>query len=251
MENNKNYNTYYEKIGNEYNNIRLDEKNDRENVIKFITQHVSKKNAKILDIGCGTGKYGEMLKECGYQVTGIDKSITQVEQAKELIEAYIGDATDLPFPDNSFDVCTMIIMIQQLTKEERIKAFKEAYRVLKENGNLIIKTCSHEDLTYRYTAKFFPKTLDIDKSRYPDIKELKEELAIFPQIEIVPSTIIVEKSKEKFLEQYKKRGTSNFSFLTEEEIEEGISLFKETYKDQEKIKKITKNTFVVAERTKK
>lgn len=250
MQNNKNYNSYYEKIGNEYNNIRLDEKNDRENVINLIKHYVNKKNAKILDIGCGTGKYGEMLKECGYQVIGIDKSITQVEQAKKIIEASVGDATNLSFPNNSFDACSMIIMIQQLAKKERIKAFKEAYRVLKENGSLIIKTCSHEDLTYRYTAKFFPKTLDIDKSRYPDIKDLKEELAIFPKIEIVPSTIIVEKSKEKFLEQYRKRGTSNFSFLTEEEIEEGISLFEETYKDQEKIKKITKHTFVIARKDK-
>lgn len=250
MKINKDYNNYYEKVGIEYNNIRLDQKKDRENTIKIITHYVNKKNAKILDIGCGTGKYGQMLKKCGYQLIGIDKSITQVNQAKEIIEAYLGDATNLPFSDNSFDACVMIIMIHQLTKEERIKAFKEVYRVLKENGILIIKTCSHNDLTYRYAAKFFPKTLDVDKLRYPDIKELKEELSIFPQVEIIPSTIIVEKSKEEFLEQYRKRGTSNFSFLTEKEIEEGISLFSETYKDQDIIKRIKKNTFMIAERTK-
>ncbi len=189
---NKDYNNYYEKIGNEYNNIRLDTKNDRENVIKIIKKYANSKHKKILDIGCGTGKYGEMMQENGY------------------------------------------------------KAFKEVHRVLKTNGILIIKTCSHEDLKYRFTAKFFPKTFEIDKTRYPDITELRNELSIFSKIEIENASIIVEKSKEKYLNQYKKRGTSNFSFLTEEEINEGIKKFEETYKGQDMIQKITKNTFVIA-----
>ncbi len=233
---NKDYNNYYEKIGNEYNNIRLDTKNDRENVIEIIKKYANSKHKKILDIGCGTGKYGEMMQENGYKVVGIDKSETQINQAKQLIEAYKVDATNLPFEDESFDVCTMIIMIQQLSKEDRIKAFEEVHRVLKTNGILIIKTCSHEDLKYRFTAKFFPKTFEIDKTRYPDITELRNEL----------SSIIVEKSKEKYLNQYKKRGTSNFSFLTDKEISEGIKKFEETYTGQDMIQKIKKNTFVIA-----
>lgn len=246
MEISKDYNKYYEKVGNEYNNIRLDVKNDRENVIAIINKYSNSKNAKILDIGCGTGKYGEMMQEAGYKVVGIDKSETQINQAKQLIEAYKGDATNLTFKDESFDICTMIIMIQQLSKKDRIKAFGEAHRVLKTKGIFLIKTCSHEDLQYRFTSKFFPKTLEIDKTRYPDITELRNELSIFSKIEIENSSIIVEKSKEKYLDQYKKRGTSNFSFLTDIEICEGIKEFEKTYKEQDIIQKITKNTFVIA-----
>ena len=242
----KDYNEYYEKIGNEYNKVRLDAKNDRENVIKIIKKHVKSKHAKILDIGCGTGKYGEMMQENGYQVVGLDISETQIMQAKQLMEAYQGNAIHMPFEDNSFDVCTMIIMIQQLSKEDRKKAFQEVYRVLKTNGVLIIKTCSHKDLEYRFTAKFFPKTLEIDRVRYPDIEELKEELLNFTKIEIENTSIRIEKSKEKYLEQYRKRGTSNFSFLSEKEIDEGIKKFEETYTGQDMIQKITKNTFVIA-----
>lgn len=246
MEINKDYNNYYKKIGNEYNNIRLDAKNDRENVIAIIKKYANSKHKKILDIGCGTGEYGKMMQKNGYKVVGIDKSETQINQAKQLIEAYEGDATNLPFEDKSFDICTMIIMIQQLSKEDRIKAFEEVYRVLKTNGILIIKTCSHEDLKYRFTAKFFPRTLEIDKTRYPDIIELRNELSIFSKVEIENSSIIVEKNKEKYLNQYKKRGTSNFSFLTDKEICEGIKKFEKTYKEQDIIQKITKNTFVIA-----
>ena len=120
------------------------------------------------------------------------------------------------------------------------------YRVLKTKGVLIIKTCSHEDLQYRFTAKFFPKTLAIDEARYPDIEELKEELSNFAKIDTENVSIIIEKSKEKYLEQYRKRGTSNFSFLSDEEICEGIKKFEETYKEQDMIQKVTKNTFIIA-----
>lgn len=248
MDINKDYNPYYEKIGNEYNNVRLDAKNDRENVIKIIKKYVNSKHAKILDIGCGTGKYGEMMQENGYQVIGLDISETQIMQAKQLIEAYQGNVINMPFENHSFDVCTMIIMIQQLSKEDRRKAFEEVYRVLKTNGVLIIKTCSHEDLQYRFTAKFFPKTLEIDQARYPDIEELKEELSNFTKIETENTSITIEKSKERYLERYRKRGTSNFSFLSDKEICEGIKKFEETYKEQDKIKKVTKNTFVIAKK---
>lgn len=246
MDISKDYNNYYEKIGNQYNNIRLDAKKDMENVIRVIKKYVNCENAKVLDIGCGTGKYGEMMQKNGYNVIGIDKSRTQINQANQLIEAYEGDATNIPFEDNLFDICTMIIMIQQLSKEDRLKAFKEVYRVLKTNGILLIKTCSHKDLQYRFTAKFFPKTLEIDKARYPDITELRKELSIFSKIEIENSSIMIEKSKERYLNQFEKRGTSNFSFLTDIEICEGIKKFKKTYKEQDTIQKITKNTFVIA-----
>lgn len=242
----RNYNDYYKKIGNQYNNVRLDAKNDMENMMNIIEKYGPSKNIKILDIGCGTGKYGEMMKARGHQVVGIDKSDSQVCQAKLLIEAYLADATRIPFDNHTFDICTMIMMIQQLSKEDRIKAFREAYRVLRPNGLLIIKTCSHEDLQYRSTAEYFPKTLKIDKERYPSIDELKKELSIFSKIEIEHTSLTIKKSKEKYLDRFKNQGTSNLSFLTDLELEEGILKFEEDYQDQKTIERITKNTFVIA-----
>ena len=164
-----------------------------------------------------------------------------------MIEAYIANATKLPFEDNYFDSCTMIMMLQQLTKEDRIKAFKEAYRVLKKDGVLIIKTCSHEDLEKRHTDMFFPRVLEIDKTRYPKIDTLKGELlSVFQNIEIEKVSILIEKSKQKYLERFKKRGTSNLSFLTDEELYDGIKKFEENYKEQDVIKTTQNNTFLIA-----
>lgn len=244
MENN--YNDYYHKIGHKYNHIRLDTENDMKNVMNMIEKYGASKNLKILDIGCGTGKYGKMMKKRGYQVVGIDKSDSQIDQAKALIESYVADATMIPFDDSSFDICTMIMMIQQLSSKDRIKAIEEAYRVLKKGGLLIIKTCSHEDLQYRSTAQYFPKTLEIDKERYPKIDELEKELSSFSKVEVEHSSITIKKSKENYLNRFKNRGTSNLSFLTELELKEGIKKFEEDYQDLDIIERITKNTFVIA-----
>ena len=247
MENNIYYNNYYNEISIEYNNIRLDEKRLMDYVINILNKHIKCENAKILDIGCGTGKYGELMKKNGYKVIGIDRSKNQIQQAKQLIEAYIANATKLPFEDNYFDSCTMIMMLQQLTKEDRIEAFKEVYRVLKKDGVLIIKTCSHEDLEKRHTDMFFPRVLEIDKIRYPKIDTLKDELlSVFQKIEIEKASILIEKSKQKYLERFKKRGTSNLSFLTDEELYDGIKKFEENYKEQDVIKTTQNNTFLIA-----
>ena len=247
MENNIYYNNYYNETSSEYNNIRLDEKKLMDYVINILNKHVRCENAKILDIGCGTGKYGELMQKNGYKVIGIDRSESQITQAKQLIKAQVANAIQLPFKDNYFDACTMIMMIQQLTKEDRVKAFKEVYRVLKNNSILIIKTCSHEDLEKRHTDIFFPRVLEIDKIRYPKIDTLKDELlSVFQKIEIEKASILIEKSKEKYLERFKKRGTSNLSFLTDEELYAGIKNFEKNYKEQDMIKTTQNNTFLIA-----
>ncbi len=48
-----------------------------------------------------------------------------------------GDATDLPFEDNTFDVVLNEAMLTMLNHENKEKAIKEYYRVLKPNGILL------------------------------------------------------------------------------------------------------------------
>lgn len=57
--------------------------------------------------------------------------------------------------------------------------------------------------------------------------------------------IPVKKNKEILIERFQKRGTSNLSFLTEEELNEGISKFEKDYQDKI-IEKEVKNTFIIA-----
>ena len=103
-------------------------------------------NDRVLDAGCGIGGSSLFLAErIGCKVTGISLSERQIDKAKELaLERGIEDNAEFavmnycstPFPDNSFDVvwgCESICYADD--KEQFIK---EAYRLLKPGGRLVV-----------------------------------------------------------------------------------------------------------------
>ena len=95
---------------------------------------------RVLDVCCGTGDLSRYLKRvqplaC---VTGIDFSEKMLEIAKaksDDIKYVQGDATNLPFEDNSFDFITMGFGLRNISHPE--KAVEEVYRVLRPGGQFL------------------------------------------------------------------------------------------------------------------
>ncbi len=92
-----------------------------------------------LDIGCGTGVFTEqVIRGCSpAAVIGIDPSAEQLAFARgrsELsrVEFRVGDAQDLPFRDNSFDIAIMALVIHFVP--DPAKAVAEMWRVLQPSG---------------------------------------------------------------------------------------------------------------------
>lgn len=246
--NNFDYNKYYKKISHIYNDIRLDAPNDFQMTIDIILEYTQQNKKKLLDIGCGTGKYGQALIQKGFDVIGIDKSPSQISEAKKVINAQEGNAIDLPYKSESFDVCIMIMMIHHMNQKERALAFDEIYRVLKKDGVLIIKTASHEDLKHRISSRFFPEALKIDLKRYPEIETIQDELSKFKNCRVkhTISTSIFDKSE--MIQKLSMRRTSNLGMISENSLKEGIHRFKETYLTQETIEKENYNTFIIVQK---
>ncbi|MFW9970296.1 MAG: class I SAM-dependent methyltransferase [Candidatus Odinarchaeota archaeon] len=97
------------------------------------------KNLKGLDIGCGEGYNTQIAAEKGAKMTAIDISEVFIKYAEETekqeplgIEYKIGNATELPFPDNYFDFALATMSIMDIADNE--KAITEAYRVIKPSG---------------------------------------------------------------------------------------------------------------------
>jgi SAM-dependent methyltransferase len=85
----------------------------------------------LLDVGCGTGDYLRMFQKKNCVLTGIDSSDAALASARNKLghrcELVQGNATDLPFSDNEFDVVSLVHGPQILGDPRKVMA--EAVRV--------------------------------------------------------------------------------------------------------------------------
>jgi len=136
--------------------IETVKKYDKEN--KQRTQRLSKsfisvvkkweiKSGKILDVGCGTGLLAiEFAKNLsGVEIIGLDLSDVALEvdreniRKSEVIERISfkkGDAEDIPFEDNTFNLVISSNTLHLIMNP--IKMFNEIHRVLKPKGKFFI-----------------------------------------------------------------------------------------------------------------
>jgi arsenite methyltransferase len=112
---------------------------------------------QILDCGCGSGRRAIPLAKRipkGAFLTGIDIyskgsiSVNSLEQVQKnaMLEGVadrtkfmIGSVTKIPFEDEKFDVVTCVGVLHEIrSAQDREKALKEIYRVLKPNGTFYL-----------------------------------------------------------------------------------------------------------------
>lgn len=110
------------------------------------------KGPKILELGCGTGRYIVPFSKLGFDCTGIDITPAMLEVAKQKAKKIgvtpkllIMDAHDLEFEDETFDS----VFCDRTFKMFRdpIRALREAHRVLKPHGRIIIDAEINRELT--------------------------------------------------------------------------------------------------------
>jgi len=97
--------------------------------------------ARILDVGCGTGRWVRRYNEFGYCPVGVDATIGMLRIARTH-ETHspltTGLAQSLPFRDASFDCLSDITVVQHIPYELQSKALQEMVRVTKPGGLMIL-----------------------------------------------------------------------------------------------------------------
>lgn len=109
--------------------------------LAFLAEHASP-GMRVLDIGCGNGRFFPLLAERHVEYVGLDNSRGLLDEARKKYPGVTfteGDATALPFPDRSFDVAFSFATIHHIPSKALRHAFvKEAARVLKPGSVFIV-----------------------------------------------------------------------------------------------------------------
>lgn len=136
---------------------------------KKVVKSVKKANPKkVLDIATGTGDLAiQIAKSTQAQITGFDLSAGMLEVGRkkvtkekldDRIEMIQGDAENMPFENNSFDVITVAFGVRNF--ENLKKGLDEIYRVLKPGGKFIILEFSQpESFPMKQLYAFYSKNI--------------------------------------------------------------------------------------------
>lgn len=119
-------------------------------VVKRFKDHYKlKDDAAILDVGCAKGfmlhDFHQLMPKA--KLAGIDVSHYALRHALEDVRALlqIGNAKELAFPDQYFDLVISINTIHNLEKEECFKAVKEIERVGKQGKFISVDAYRNEE----------------------------------------------------------------------------------------------------------
>ena len=104
------------------------------------------KNKEILEVGVGTGRLAIRLANLGAKITAVDVSpqmLAVLKSKNDKVKIVMGDAENLPFSNDVFDLVIATFLIVNL-KNPKI-FFDEAYRVLKDGGQLVVTNINQKE----------------------------------------------------------------------------------------------------------
>jgi SAM-dependent methyltransferase len=131
---------------------------------------------RVLELGCGTGKWLSELERRGFRVAGIDPSAEMLRRCPSLGDLRIGHAEQLPWPAGSFDLVLCVNALHHFRSPRH--AIVEAHRVLRPGGAFVsigLDPAAHPGRWYVYD--FFPTSLRRDLERFPTQEQRRHWLA--------------------------------------------------------------------------
>jgi len=120
------------------------------------------KPCKTIDLGCGTGNYAIYLANIGFDVTGVDISLTAIKIAKEnakkkgvkinfLVADVLGDLDEVK---ETFDFAYDWELLHHIFPEKRKKYVENVYRILNARGKYLSVCFSEKDPQFGGSGKY-------------------------------------------------------------------------------------------------
>lgn len=110
--------------------------------------HVGSGGAKLLDVGCSSGALLGSARRHGFEVEGVEPAAQAAEYARSTgLTVFQGYLQDACYPAESFGAVTLMEVIEHLPDPHAL--LKEAWRILKPNGVLVVGTGNGASWTVR------------------------------------------------------------------------------------------------------
>jgi len=224
---------HFSAVADKYNDIRI---TDREPIEHIRDLFVRYERCVGLDVGCGPGRYSLLLLQMMPQLhlTCLDRSSNMVAQTARLLrdanidrfKTVTADASELPLGSNSIDVVFTFNAVHHFN----MPAFlREARRVLKKNGTIIIYTRLPSQNETSIWGKYFPDFNTVERRLY-SLDSIEAVIRSIPGLAL--DTIKLFRfdrvsSLERLIEKVKAGHYSTFSLYEKERLEEYIFEFRE------------------------
>jgi len=161
---------------------------------------------RVLDLGCGTGRYCVLLAQRGATVIGLDPSRGMLEQARQKVTAschfdlYHGTLAEAGFPDEHLSLVVSALVVGHLPVLE--PTLREAARVLKRGGRMVISDLHpFWPISGHDYVEFFDATGQ--EYRIPEYPHLVEEYwQLFGQLGLQLTDIQEPKVEGRLIEEF-------------------------------------------------
>jgi 2-polyprenyl-3-methyl-5-hydroxy-6-metoxy-1,4-benzoquinol methylase len=110
---------------------------------------------RVLDIGCSTGNFLDMMREHGWNVQGVEPGFAAAAYANDQvgISVFNGTLEEAHFDPGTFDVITMWDVIEHLP--DPAGSLQEVFRILKDDGLLVVATPQLDSIDAKLFGRFW------------------------------------------------------------------------------------------------
>jgi len=150
------------------------------------------KNARtVLDIGCNTGRGGEVLKNIDHklQISGLDCVQDRLKRLPSQVydQGIYGISTDIPCDDRTFDVVVAGEFIEHIYPMDVDKTIAEIFRILKIGGRFLLTTPNPIDIKKKIRGESIMDDTSHVSQQFHDALKLKLKMMGYSRIKVYGS----------------------------------------------------------------
>jgi ubiquinone/menaquinone biosynthesis C-methylase UbiE len=190
---------------------------------------------RVLDVGCGTGRFSLLLADAGAKVTGVDKSANMLAVARDDARAatagvdYVcADAND-KLPHGPFDALTFFFSMHYMQLKPAF--WRRLVSSLGRGGTIAVASFPLAHFAQTEHARFFPSIACIDMARFPSIPRLCSLLQDngFGNVTVNDIEWHEETPAHTLISRTAARYLSTFHLLPAAEFERGLAAMRAAY----------------------